>query len=603
MPAAWLAIALALSCSSAALASPFAPRERMVAADATAEPRDSDKRGVRFRWGVSIPLRDGTKLHANLYLPDPQPAPAPCLFTLTPYVAQSYHDRGMYFASHGYPFLTIDARGRGNSEGTFRPMLQEGDDGRDVVEWLAGQPYCNGRVSMWGGSYAGYNQWTTASRAPAALATIVPVASPYAGVDFPMTTGVAYPYALQWLAFTSGRASQSMLFADDAFWIDAMRRWVESGRPFREFDEIAGVPSATFREWAAHPYGHPYWDRYNPTAAQYASIRMPVLTITGMYDGDQPGALRHYAEHLANADEATRARHYLVIGPWDHAGTRTPQAEFGGMKFGEASLVDLPKLHLDWYAWTMQGGPKPAFLQKRVAYYVTGADVWRYADTLEAVTAESRVLYLDSTGVANDVYASGRLQPAPGAGPPDSYVYDPNDTAFAKVEAGFGARDLTDQRLLLASSGRVLVYHSAPFAEPTEISGFFRFTAWLAIDTPDTDFVVSVDEVLGDGRSIPLSATTMRARYRAGPRAPELVTTRAPLRYDFRDFTFASRRVAQGSRLRLVVAPANAISVERNRNSGGVVAEESARDARPVKVSLYHDRSRPSALYVPIGAR
>lgn len=561
----------------------------------------SAPRGVQFQWRVPIPMRDGTQLHATVYLPDPHPARTPCLFTMTPYIAQSYHDRGMYFASHGYPFLTVDVRGRGNSDGTFEPFLNDGDDGHDVVQWLAQQPWCNGKVSMWGGSYAGFNQWLTAARGPASLATIVPVASPYAGVDFPLGNGMGYTYAAQWLAFTAGRASQSMIFGDDAFWRAASLRWVESGRAFRDFDSVAGVPSPVFQKWAAHPYGDAFWDTYNPTAAQYASIRMPVLTITGMYDGDQPGALRHYAEHLRNADAATRAQHYLVIGPWDHAGTRTPQAEFGGMKFGPASLLDIPQLHLDWYAWTMQGGPKPAFLKDRVAYYVSGADAWRYANSLEAVTGETRTLYVDSSGPANDVYASGRLQAQPGKGRPDSYVYDPNDTSFARLEASLAVRDGTDQRLLLASSGRMLVYHSAPFAEPTEITGFFRFDAWLAIDTPDTDFLVSVDEVLDDGRVIPLSATGMRARYRTGAKSPQLVTTRAPQKYEFRDFMFASRLVAKGSRLRLAVAPAASMYAQRNRNSGGDVSAETSQDARPVTVSLYHDRSRPTALYVPIG--
>src|SRR6185436_109036 len=109
---------------------------------------------------------------------------------------------------------------------------------------------------------------------------------------------------------------------------------------------------------------------YNPTAEQYAKLSMTILTITGSYDDDQPGAIQHYREHMKNATPEARARHYLVIGPWDHPGTRTPQAQFGGMTFGQPSLVDLPQLHLDWYAWTMQNGAKPKFLQKRVAYYV-----------------------------------------------------------------------------------------------------------------------------------------------------------------------------------------------------------------------------------------
>ena len=105
-----------------------------------AAPAAADKAGpVDFQWGVKIPLRDGVKLNATLYRPQGQKEALPCVFTLTPYISQSYHDRGMYFAGHGYVFLTVDVRGRGNSEGEFTPMLQEAKDGHDVVEWLAQQ--------------------------------------------------------------------------------------------------------------------------------------------------------------------------------------------------------------------------------------------------------------------------------------------------------------------------------------------------------------------------------------------------------------------------------------------------------------------------------
>ena len=69
-----------------------------------------------------------------------------------------------------------------------------------------------------------------------------------------------------------------------------------------------------------------------------------------------------------------KAIHYLILGPWDHAGTRTPKRELNGLKFAEASALDLNKLHTEWYDWTMKSGAKPAFLKKRVAYYVMGAE-------------------------------------------------------------------------------------------------------------------------------------------------------------------------------------------------------------------------------------
>ena len=561
----------------------------------------ADAAKVEWQWGVKIPLRDGVRLNATLYKPAVLKEPRPCLFTLTPYIGQSYHDRGMYFAAHGYPFLTVDVRGRGNSEGSFRPLIQEAKDGYDVVEWLAKQPYCNGKISMWGGSYAGYDQWATAKEFPPHLATIVPVASVGPGVDFPARNNAFWPYDIQWLTFTSGQTGQDRLFGDDPFWIGLFRGWIESGTSYRKLDSFLGNPSPIFQEWIEHPDLDAYWDAYNPTREQYAKLELPILTITGMYDDDQPGALDHYSRHMGAASPAARARHFLVIGPWDHPGTRTPKQEFMGMKFGPASLVDLPKLHLDWYRFTMEGGPKPEFLQKPVAYYVSGAEHWRYADNLEAITAESRPFFLDSIGdSARELYAAGSLAAERvGRGAPDHYRYDPRDLSLAKIESESNLDSALDQEVFLANKAE-LVYVSAPFEKDQELSGFFRFEAWISIDQPDTDFVVTVAEVGPNGTVTPLSSDIMRARYRETLRSQKLVTTKEPLRYDFSHFKFASRLVSKGSRLELVLAAANSIQNQKNYNSGGVIADETIADSRPVTVTLFHDAKRRSALYVPV---
>jgi uncharacterized protein len=558
---------------------------------------------VDWRWDVKIPLRDGTHLSAIAYLPVGEQRPRPCVFTLTPYIAQSYHDRGVYFASHGYPFLSVDVRGRGNSEGEFHPLIQEAKDGYDVVEWLAQQPYCNGKVTMWGGSYAGYDQWATAKERPPHLATIVPVAAPVAGVDFPARNNVFTTYIQQWLTFTAGKAAQINVFGDQPFWNATYLRLVESGAAFRGFDSQAGHPSKVFQEWVSHPEVDDYWASYNPTAAQYAALTLPILTITGMYDDDQPGALAHYSRYMQAASPEGRARHFLVIGPWNHAGTRTPQAEFGGLSFGPASLVDLPQLHLDWYRFTMEGGPRPEFLKKAVAYYVTGAERWRYADSLGAVTSKTVSFYLDSTGeAARDLYSAGTLgREVVGRGKPDHYVYDPSDLSVARVESETNLEMLRNLEVMHADPAKV-VYASAPFAADTEISGFFKLAAYIAIDRPDTDFTVSVLEMARDGVATPLSSDVMRARYRESTHAGKLVATTKPLRYEFQTFTFASRVVKTGSRLVLVLAAGNSILLEKNYNSGGVVADETKADARPVKVTVFHDAQHPSALDVPIGA-
>ena len=556
---------------------------------------------VRVMWGLTIRLRDGVHLSANLYLPGDHVAPSPAIVTLTPYVAQTFHDRGMHFAAHGYPFLVVDVRGRGNSEGTFQPLINEGRDGFDVVEWLAGQPCCNGKVAMSGGSYSGYAQWATAKERPPHLATIVPVAAPYAGVDFPSRNLLPGPYLLQWLMLVWGRTSQDKLFwGNERYWGEQFRRWFESGAAFEDLDAQLGFPSAIFQEWLAHPHRDSYWDSYNPTSRQYAEMTLPVLTITGTYDGDQPGALAHYKEHLRNAAQEVRSQHYLIIGPWDHAGTRTPVAEFCGLKVGPASLLDLPSLHREWFAWIMQQGAKPQFLQKNVAYYVMGAEKWRYADTLESITERVQPFHLDSFVNPDDVFRSGVLSPEPARRTaPDWYRYDPLDVSLARLESTVDPENRSDHRMIYAAAGKRLVYHSAPFADDVEISGFFALSVWLSLDQPDTDFRVAIYEVDVTGAALQLTSDTLRARYRESPREPRLIDTTEPLHYEFRQFTFVARQVKRGNRLRLVLGPIDSIYSQKNYNSGGVVSGESSKDARPVTVKLFHDEQRPSVLHVP----
>jgi uncharacterized protein len=225
---------------------------------------DSKQYDVRLQWGVKIPLRDGIHLNATAYLPKRQAAATPVLFTLTPYVAQMFHDVGMYFAACGFPFLTVDVRGRGNSEGIFTPLFQEARDGYDVVEWLATQSYCSGQVAMWGGSYGGCAQWTVAKEYPPHLAALAPVASVHPGVDFPIRNNMMRPYVMQWLTFVAGRALQDRIFADQALWGRQFRAWFESGAPFKSLDAAVGNASPVFQEWLAHPQQEPYWDRCNP---------------------------------------------------------------------------------------------------------------------------------------------------------------------------------------------------------------------------------------------------------------------------------------------------------------------------------------------------
>ena len=556
---------------------------------------------VDMTWGVKIPVRDGVRLNATIYQPHDQKEPLPVIFTFTPYVGDSYADRAVYFATHGYVYALVDVRGRGDSGGEFWPFENEGRDGHDVTEWLAKQPYCNRKVAMWGGSYGGFDQWSVAKEFPPHLVTIVPAAAVHPGVDFPFRSNIFAPYDMQWATFTSGHTGNSNTYGNNAFWVVKSREMYRTHSAFENYDKVIGNPSPVFQKWLQHPTPDAYWDTMVPSPEQYGKLSLHILTITGHYDGDQPGALTFYRRHMQYGSAEAKANHYLIIGPWDHPGTRSPKTEMGGLKFAPGSALDLNELHAEWYAWTMKAGAKPEFLKKRVAYYVMGAEQWKYADSLESVANDRLVLYLSSNGGASDVFHSGALhEEKTGSSTPDTWSYDPLDNRPGEAEPEVRGSNLTSPGGAMNLFGEGAVYHSEPFAAATEVSGFPKVTLWLTMDVPDTDLKVVLYEILADGTSMQLTDAMMRARYRESLRVEREVPERKAEKYAFDNFTFFSRQVAKGSRLRMVVSCVNSWGIEKNYNSGGVVAKETGKDARTAHIQLLHDAEHPSALELPI---
>ena len=223
------------------------------ALSAAAEPAANDQTPVNMSWGVKVPMRDGVKLNATVYQPDAKDA-LPVIFTMTPYISDTYHDRAMYFARNGYVFALVDVRGRGNSGGEFEPFANDARDGHDVVEWLARQPWCNGKVAMWGGSYAGFNQWATLKEFPPHLATIVPAAAAHPGVDFPAPHNIFVSYDIQWLTFTSGVTPNAKLFGESELLDRQVPRAIPRSHPVPEARHAGRQSVAALSKMAPSPH-------------------------------------------------------------------------------------------------------------------------------------------------------------------------------------------------------------------------------------------------------------------------------------------------------------------------------------------------------------
>ena len=402
---------------------------------------------------------------------------------MTPYIADGDHHLALKFANDGYVYVSVDRRGRGNSEGEFNPLEDSGLDGYDVIAWLAKQPWSNGQIAMRGGSYRGMVQWKIMAEHPQHLISTVPTAPVYPGHTFPKTKNIFMSYMAAWLAFTNTRTGNTELFGARQYWSEKYQEIYMEHLPFRKLDSPTATNSRIFHRWLDHPSHDAYWQSLTPSAEDYAGINMPILTITGHFDADQPEAMRYYREHMQYASSEARDQHYLLMGPWSHGGTRNPAKELGGFTFGDNSVLDMDQLQIDWFDWVLKSGEKPEILKDRVNFYVMGDQQWRHVNTLEELHNDTRAFYLTSENSdANDVFHSGILSESiPPEQNPDTFVYDPLDTsAVVSTPQGFSNRSYLNQTV--AFDENVLVYHSSPLAVKTTLSGVIKFTAYLSTE-------------------------------------------------------------------------------------------------------------------------
>lgn len=548
-----------------------------------------------------IPMRDGVQLAATIWRPSDQDKPLPVVLVMTPYITDETQERAVKFATHGYVYVSVDVRGRGTSRGRFTPLYGNGPDGADVIAWLAKQPWCDGRVVTRGGSYRGMDQWQILAEHPAHLAAAVPTAAVYPGWDFPQPKGVFVSYMAQWLAFTSGHTGQDNLFGDGKYWETRFVDAYESNQPFYKLADLAGSNRASFLEWLDHPGYDAYWARYNPKPDDYKSINIPILTITGYFDGDQPGALRYYREFMANASANAKQHFYLLMGPWDHPGTRHPQEKLGGLTFDKKSVLDIDQLHIDFFNWVLKGGKRPDLLSHRVNYYVMGADEWRHADSLKDLSDHVLRLYLSSPDSdAHDAFHAGFLtMTQPGEQPADTFTDDP----LKLTPADELLKDQGDDPLVHSAEpfkADRLVYVSDRLPKAITLAGAMQLLANVSLDTPDGDVGAEVDAILPDGRTLVLGQDMMRARFRHGVTHAEPARRDAIEPWRFDGFYFTVRELPEGTRLRVVLAPLNIPDLQKNYNSGGRLGYETAKDARTATFSVHLDPQHPSWLELPL---
>ena len=549
-------------------------------------------------WDVKVPMRDGVDLSADIYLPVGGAAgPYPAVLARTPYDNQHpvYVADARHLAEHGYVVVLQDVRGRGDSPGDWIPFRNEGPDGYDTVEWLASQPWCTGRVGTFGGSYSGWAQWALAREKPPSLHTMVSTAAAGAWMqELPWHNGVLMLVTLGWLNLAAGRSVQNPELIDD--WPEVFRHL-----PVREMDAALGRDLNTWRDWVDHATLDDYW-RELRLDDDFAHIDLPALHITGWYDADQPGAL--YFHHGMSSSSTRSDDQFLVIGPWNHAGTRVPSRQTAGVDFGSDAEMNMRELHRQWFdRWLKDVPDNP--LPHRVRLFLTGDNRWYDAPAWPAAGAEDARWYLRSSGHANTMAGDGRLDVVPpeSVETADSYTYDPSDPVPAVVDENFYAANAVETPLDRRFQHRrddVLVYTGSPSDADVVLAGIPRVHLHAATDGPDTDWFFSVHDVSPTGSSMQLSEGRLRARFRESLEYEQLLEPGQTY-----EFTIAGTAIGHvlraGHRLRLAVTSSDFPTWDRNPNTGGPIG--TGTDHRVAVNTVRHEPGTASYLAVPVVPR
>ena len=554
---------------------------------------------MKHRWDVKIAMRDGVELSADIYFPSDgaDAGPYPAVLARTPYDNQHpvYVADARHLAEHGYVVILQDVRGRHDSHGEWVPFRNEGPDGYDTVEWIARQPWCTGRVGTFGGSYAGWTQWALAREKPPSLTTMVTTAAAGAWMqELPWHNGILMLVTLGWLNLAGGRSVQNAELIDD--WPDIFRHL-----PLREMDTALGRDLPTWREWVDHPTFDDYW-RELRLDDDFAHIDIPALHVTGWYDADQPGALFF---HHGMSTSSTRADdQFLVIGPWNHAGTRVPARTTGGVDFGADAELDVRDLHRRWYDRWLKDQSSSQPLPQRARVFLTGANRWHDLPSWPPPRTTVDRWYLRGAGRANTIAGDGRLDSrAPEtAEPADTYRYDPADPVPSVVDENFYAANAVETPLDRRFQHRrddVLVYTGEPSETDVTLVGIPQLHLFAASDGTDTDWFFSIHDVSATGSSMQLSEGRLRARYRNSLAEPTLLEPGKT--YEFTISGTAIGHVLKaGHQLRLAVTSSDFPTWDRNTNTGEPIG--TATDFRVARNTARHEPGAASYLAIPTGS-
>jgi uncharacterized protein len=509
-------------------------------------------------------MADGVLLATDIWR-GPGDRPRPTLLRRTPYGrAYGEHDAQRQLDA-GYVFVSQDVRGRGNSAGEFSPFSSDEADARATLDWIAAQPWSNGKVGTFSGSAEGVVQFLAMAAAP----------EPLRCAHVSVATHDVYA------AMLPGGAWRTDL---DTAWLNSL-----------------GAPGM-IDEWKAHEVRDAYWDASTLSIEEMEKIDHPVFMTGGFFDifaPDESRAASLLPQHVA---PGARPDVFVVLGPWTH-GSRGPRQ-------GQLLYPDSAALHSDnseqdaFFAWCLQGAARPA--GAAVRYYITELSDSERVDRSDG----ARVMLADGgwrdsalwppAGVHTETLflaADNRLGPTAQDAERVELPLDPANPMPSRGGGNFSNPAGPHDQAELDRRRDVYVAATLPLPAPVELVGTPRAFVWAASATDDIDVVVRFEQVTANGKVVAFADGVRRGRFVHGYDAIRPLVPGEPALFEL-ELGPIALRVREGSALRIAISGASNPRYEPNPNHAAPLATRPA--VVPTTLSIFRDPAHPSRLELPV---
>jgi putative CocE/NonD family hydrolase len=588
--------------------------------------------GIKLERNIMVPMRDGVRLATDVWVPEETPSPA--LLVRIPYGKSGSY--GFVMDPHflgllegGYALIIQDCRGRFGSEGSFYPAVDDGDDGADTIAWLRDQPWCDGRVGMWGASYVGFGQFQTASRAPEGLMAIAPRVTSsdiYSAGYYSDGGALSWHMFFVWSTMMTLTAAQQGVerpqigfspvqgeatgHADPAT-LGTLAGMLGNPTPHLEAgpgsQELLVKHCPWYSDYLQHAAPDDFWQRI-AVVDRLQQVTVPALHIGGWFDLFVNNTARTFTRmHAEAGTQDARSGQRLIIGPWEHAGG-APGGAFHDRQFGpagDAASVDWTGEHLRFFDRWIKGKTDALDGVAPVRIFVMGIDRWRDEQDWPLPDTTYVDYYLDGAGQANSADGDGVLSTdAPSAEATDTYTYDPADPVpsvggrVILLTTSVNGVGPVDQRAVEARPD-VLCFSTPVLTEPVEVTGHISLVLHITSNALDTDFTAKLLDVFPDGRAIYLTDGILRARYRHSLAEPQLLEPSQVHELTL-DLSVTSNAFLPGHRIRLEVSSSCFPRYDRNTNTGGAINTETLEDALVATNQVLHGPAHPSRLVLPV---